>query len=136
MTSEQNRELFTQRVIAGRRTYFFDVRQSKENKRYLVISESQEGDSGYVHHRVMVFEEHIQEFAEAFKSVLRFLQGKSHSVEAIRQKYPNAYKPWQPADDEQLQTQYRQGKSIRELAEHFGRQPSAIRSRLTKMGLP
>ncbi|MGD2181888.1 dual OB domain-containing protein [Lusitaniella coriacea] len=56
-------------------------------------------------------------------------------LEKIRQKYPNAYAPWLPEDDAQLEKRFEQGDSIADLAEHFGRQPNAIRSRLKKLGL-
>ncbi|MER7112794.1 hypothetical protein [Streptomyces sp. NPDC000229] len=55
---------------------------------------------------------------------------------AIRSKYPNAYQPWLPQDEERLLALYRGGtKDPAALAAEFGRQPSAIRSRLAKLGL-
>ena len=59
--------------------------------------------------------------------------GRSSILDEIRQKYPNAYEKWSAEEDERLRQQY--GRNISELAELFGRQPSAIRSRLTKLGL-
>ena len=61
-------ELFSVRVAAGSRTYFFDVKRSREGFRYLVISETRRSESGtgYEHDRVMVFEEHSSAFTEAF----------------------------------------------------------------------
>ncbi|MBK9189050.1 MAG: hypothetical protein IPM33_08855 [Phycisphaerales bacterium] len=53
----------------------------------------------------------------------------------LRQRYPNAYQAWTPTDDAELESSFRQGSSTRELARRFGRQPSAIRSRLVKLGL-
>ncbi|MGW7367898.1 hypothetical protein ACWGI8_31870, partial [Streptomyces sp. NPDC054841] len=55
---------------------------------------------------------------------------------AIRAKYPNAYQPWSPVDEERLLALYREGSTDpADLAAEFGRQPSAIRSRLAKLGL-
>lgn len=55
---------------------------------------------------------------------------------AIRAEYPNAYQPWSSRDEERLLTRYRAGVTDpAELADEFGRQPSAIRSRLAKLGL-
>ncbi|UYQ63207.1 hypothetical protein [Streptomyces peucetius] len=54
---------------------------------------------------------------------------------AVRAKYPNAYQPWSPEDEERLLAMYRDGsKDPADLAAEFGRQPSAIR-RLAKLGL-
>ncbi|MEU4259911.1 hypothetical protein AB0B42_21380 [Streptomyces fradiae] len=54
----------------------------------------------------------------------------------IRARYPNAGKLWNEADDEKLLSLYRAGqKDYEVLANQFGRQPGAIRSRLGKLGL-
>ena len=55
--------------------------------------------------------------------------------EKIRQKYPRAYVKWSLEEDENLQKEYASGQQIGELAQRFERQPSAIRSRLQKLGL-
>ncbi|MEV7638469.1 hypothetical protein AB0O32_00940 [Streptomyces rubiginosohelvolus] len=54
----------------------------------------------------------------------------------LRERYPNFGKPWSTADEEKLLTLYRSGqRNYEELAAEFGRQPSAIQSRLSKLGL-
>lgn len=53
----------------------------------------------------------------------------------IRQKYPRAYVKWSREEDENLQKEYASGQQIGSLAQRFERQPSAIRSRLQKLGL-
>lgn len=134
MSIEETREIFSHKIIAGRRTYFFDVKQSKEGVKYLVISESQESGSGYMHHRVMVFEEYIEQFTRALEEALRFLRSPNRSQKATRKCYPNANKPWTPSDDEQLRTMFQSGFTISALSEYFGRRPNAIRFRLKKIG--
>jgi len=56
-------------------------------------------------------------------------------IASIKAEYPNAYEKWTDKDDEDLILLFEQDKSISELAEHFKRQPSAIGSRLKKLGL-
>lgn len=56
-------------------------------------------------------------------------------VAAIRSRYPMAYQSWSAEDDEQLRAMHAAGESIDAMAEEFQRQPSAIRSRLSKFGL-
>ena len=56
------------------------------------------------------------------------------SVDEIRRKYPKAYTEWTGEEESLLIAELARGKSIDELAERFQRQPSAIRSRLQKLG--
>ena len=53
----------------------------------------------------------------------------------IKTRYPQAYERWTDQEDEELSRIYGQGKAIAKIAERFQRQPSAIRSRLAKLGL-
>lgn len=60
---------------------------------------------------------------------------KAYSFEEIRKEYPKAYEPWTKEEDDQLKTEFNNGKSIDELAKMFQRKPSAIRDRLRKLEL-
>ena len=55
-------------------------------------------------------------------------------MESIKKRYPKAYERWTEADDAELVKLNRQGRTKKELAEVFQRQPSAIISRLAKLG--
>ncbi|MGV9378326.1 hypothetical protein ACWDRB_21085 [Nonomuraea sp. NPDC003707] len=57
------------------------------------------------------------------------------TLRKIRARYPNAYERWCPSDDAQLMAGYRDGRSVEDLSEEFGRQPSAIESGLAKLAL-
>ena len=57
------------------------------------------------------------------------------SVYAARQDHPNAYNPWTDEADSELVQKWEEGKSITEIADHFGRKSSAIISRMKKLGL-
>jgi hypothetical protein len=56
-------------------------------------------------------------------------------IEEIRRTYPNAYQPWTDEDDQRLSSLYADRVPIKELSTTFGRQPSAINSRLRHLGL-
>ena len=95
MTGER-KELFSEKVPAGSRTYFFDVKEFADGIKYLVISESRQiGGESYEHNRVMVFQEHLVAFNEGFNKAVKFMIGegnsKAHDVEQIRREYPKAY---------------------------------------------
>ena len=57
------------------------------------------------------------------------------SVYAARQDHPNAYNPWTDETDSELVQMWEEGKSVTEIADHFGRKSSAIISRMKKLGL-
>jgi ATP-dependent DNA helicase PIF1 len=53
----------------------------------------------------------------------------------IRQAYPKAYLAWSAAEDSNLKKLFSEGRRIQELSKTFERQPTAISSRLRKLGL-
>jgi len=53
----------------------------------------------------------------------------------VREKYPNAYRPWSEGDDGRLRERFADGMSVKEIAAEFGRQKGSIYSRLAKLGL-
>lgn len=158
MTKER-KELFTEKVTAGSRTYFFDVKESKDGTRYLVISESRQKVSQQAHNRLMIFQEHLEAFNEGYGKAMQFLGGRSKrwrsavrllggkavrflgarskacSLDEKRRKHPKAYEKWTSEDDQRLSEKFIEGASVSELAQLLQRQESAIRSRLTKLGI-
>lgn len=63
-------------VKAGSRTYFFDLKKTKEGKSYLVISESRFKGEGQERERssVMVFPDHARDFLEATQKMVNKLE--------------------------------------------------------------
>jgi ATP-dependent exoDNAse (exonuclease V) alpha subunit len=53
----------------------------------------------------------------------------------IREKHPNAYRPWSKDQDQELTALFSLGVSVQELMKKFGRKKGAISSRLDKLGL-
>ena len=133
--------LFTEKVVAGSRNYFFDVKESKDGTKYLVINESKKisgNNETYDSNKIMIFEEHLGSFAEGIGKAFDFLGIKIKNLtnlEEIRRIYPKAYERWTSEEDNQLKGKYLDGVSINELASFLERKPSAIRSRLAKLNL-
>lgn len=75
------------------------------------------------------------QFSSGFNAVQKNGYRPKTQNEKIRQKYPRAYVKWSQDEDENLKKEYASGQQIDELAQRFQRQPSAIRSRLHKLGL-
>lgn len=53
-------------------------------------------------------------------------------IAKMRQEYPNAYTPWQDADDKKLVSAFSDGKTIPELSKLLGRHKGSIKIRLEK----
>jgi hypothetical protein len=67
-------EIFSEKVVTSRRTYFFDVKETKEAAMYLVIGELTQFGSETERHRIMVFEESLHDFVSAFEKALDFIK--------------------------------------------------------------
>ena len=65
-------ELFSKRVPAGRRTYFFDVKTTRSGEDFfLTITESKRVDEGrYEKHKVFLYKEDFGKFAAALHEVI------------------------------------------------------------------
>ena len=60
----QREEVFSTRVRAGKRTYFFDVKATRNNDYYLVITESKKmpDEDNYVKHKIFLYKEDFNKF--------------------------------------------------------------------------
>jgi F-box protein, helicase, 18 len=79
----------------------------------------------------------IAEPAKAKSSFSKYTgsKGKTFSVELLRTKNGEAYKPWTPEQDEKLIQLFNNNTSDTEIIKQFGRNAGAIRARLRKLGL-
>lgn len=75
----ERRELFTYKLLTGKRIYFFDVKEGRDGARYLVISEKHPNSQDPGRSRIMVFEEHLEEFSEGLHQALSFLESQATS---------------------------------------------------------
>lgn len=53
-------------------------------------------------------------------------------IEKMRETYPNAYKPWEKSQDDELKQYFTQGESVKQLSKRLGRHEGSIRMRLEK----
>jgi F-box protein, helicase, 18 len=60
---------------------------------------------------------------------------KAYSVEEVRTKHKEAYRPWTPELDDELTVMYCEGISVKDMAKHFRRTKGAILSRIKKLDL-
>lgn len=79
---EQNgkdrQEIFSERVRAGKRTYFFDVKATRSNDYYLTITESKRRykDDGYTYekHKIFLYKEDFNKFINALNSTVNHVK--------------------------------------------------------------
>ncbi len=67
-------EIYSQRVRAGKRTYFFDVKSTRSNDYYLTITESKRRykEEGYYYekHKIFLYKEDFDKFVDALKGTI------------------------------------------------------------------
>ena len=71
-------EIFSKRVKAGKRTYFFDVKATRSKDYYLTITESKrkfEGDSfTYEKHKIFLYKEDFHKFVDALNESVNYVK--------------------------------------------------------------
>ena len=74
MEENKKDEIYSKRVKAGKRTYFFDVKATRANDYYVTITESKKRmkDDGFVYekHKIFLYKEDFQKFVEALNETL------------------------------------------------------------------
>jgi hypothetical protein len=75
MPQEQN-ELYSKVVRAGKRTYFFDIKATKSQDLFITLTESKksfsdEGDGNYQKHKIFLYKEDFEKFREGLDDVLK-----------------------------------------------------------------
>ena len=71
-------EIFTKIVRAGKRTYFFDVKTTRNEDYYLTITESKkrlgkEGKVFYEKHKVFLYKEDFDKFSDGLREAIGFI---------------------------------------------------------------
>ena len=80
-----NQDIHSKVIRAGRRTYFFDVKSTRNNEMYLVITESKkkmedDGNSFYEKHKIFLYHEDIENFKDALDEVSEFISTRQPEI--------------------------------------------------------
>jgi hypothetical protein len=71
-------EIFSAKVKAGKRTYFFDVKSTRSNDYYLTITESKkrfkEDGFTYEKHKIFLYKEDFNKFVEALNTTINHVK--------------------------------------------------------------
>jgi hypothetical protein len=73
--SNEQKEMYSKIVRAGKRTYFFDIKATKGNDLYITLTESKksfgdDGDGNYQKHKIFLYKEDFEKFREGLDDVL------------------------------------------------------------------
>jgi len=71
-------EIYSEKVKAGKRTYFFDVKSTRSNDYYLTITESKkrfkEDGFTYEKHKIFLYKEDFNKFLEALNNTVNHVK--------------------------------------------------------------
>lgn len=74
-------DIFSKVVRAGRRTYFFDVKATRNDDYYLTLTESKknsqdDGSVQYEKHKIFLYKEDFDKFAEGLSEAISYIKEK------------------------------------------------------------
>ena len=79
--SKFKQEIHSKVIRAGKRTYFFDVKSTRNDEYYLTITESKKrfgenGNFSYEKHKIFLYREDFTKFVESLQEVVDFIHDK------------------------------------------------------------
>ncbi|KAB2918960.1 MAG: DUF3276 family protein [Bacteroidota bacterium] len=71
-------EIYSKKIRAGKRTYFFDVKSTRGNDYYITITESKKRqDNGmYVKHKIFLYKEDFNKFMDALNDTINHVKSE------------------------------------------------------------
>lgn len=78
----QREDIFSEKVKAGKRTYFFDVKSTRSNDYYLTITESKKrfnkDNEGFTYekHKIFLYKEDFNKFLEALNNTVNHVKNE------------------------------------------------------------
>ena len=67
-------EVYSERLMAGTRTYFFNIKENRRGDLFLNLVESKKhGETGFERHQVVIFDEDIENFKREFDRAFSFM---------------------------------------------------------------
>jgi hypothetical protein len=81
--NREREEVFSKKVRAGKRTYFFDVKATRSNDYYVTITESKKRleDGVFIKHKIFLYKEDFEKFADGLKDTIDYIKANQDVVE-------------------------------------------------------
>lgn len=99
-------EIHTNKVKAGKRTYFFDIKATKGNDLYLTITESKkrfnkdEEKPFFEKHKIFLYKEDFEKFVDGLQMTIDKIKELRENDEAYHQKYQEDLEKKRQAEEE------------------------------------
>ena len=92
----EKEEIHSKVMRAGRRTYFFDVRETKAGDYYLTITESKkftndDGSFHYKKHKIYLYKEDFLDFKDNLSEMVQYILDEK-GAEVISERHQKDYK--------------------------------------------
>jgi len=90
-------ELFSKAVKAGKRTYFFDVKSTKNDEKYITITESKRRfDEGlnrffYEKHKIFLYKEDFEKVSKGLTDAIKYIETGEYPADYYDQPEPRRY---------------------------------------------
>jgi hypothetical protein len=84
-------DVYSKPVRAGKRTYFFDVKATKNNDYYLTITESKrrvdkDGRFVYDKHKIFLYKEDFEKFSQGLEEIIQYIRERIPSTSEKTEK--------------------------------------------------
>ncbi|WP_188815783.1 DUF3276 family protein [Hymenobacter cavernae] len=99
---QDQEEIYSQRIKAGKRTYFFDVKATRGQDYYLTITESKrklrdDDTFSYEKHKIFLYKEDFAKFVDALQDAVDYVREELLSPEEVAElDRPRQYNDDQP----------------------------------------
>ena len=80
--------VFSKVVKAGKRTYFFDVKTTRQSEHYITITESKKifednGGTRFEKHKIFLYKEDFEKFMDCFNEALQYIKDNASEADVV-----------------------------------------------------
>lgn len=76
LEKREGQELYSRKIRAGKRTYYFDVKSTRGSDYFITITESKKNasDGSFVKHKLFLYKEDFLKFTEALHETINYVK--------------------------------------------------------------
>jgi hypothetical protein len=81
--NKESADIMSTLIRCGKRTYFFDLKASKNSERYLTLTESKRhvddnNDTSYIKQKIFILERDLKNFHQELGKIVEFIEANAH----------------------------------------------------------
>ncbi|MEY2799269.1 MAG: hypothetical protein RI934_257 [Bacteroidota bacterium] len=87
--NKDREEVYSKKVRAGKRTYFFDVKSTRSGDYYITVTESKKRmeDGVFVKHKIFLYKEDFEKFSEGLLDTVEYIKSNQEVIERKYEDY-------------------------------------------------